>query len=66
MASTGSVATTAYDGRYAQLNWSVSQSGNVSTINWNVELKGGNVNYYLTTRCYFTVSCAKGTSSIST
>lgn len=66
MASTGYVATTAYDGRYAQLNWSVSQSGNVSTINWNVELKGGNLNYYLTTRCYFTVSCTKGTPSIST
>ena len=66
MATSGSVVTSSYDGRYGELTWTSTNSGNKSTINWSVELKGGSVNWYITSQCYFTVSCSKGSSSVST
>lgn len=61
--TTGSVSTSSYDGRYAKLSWTCTQSGNISTINWTASLAGGASNYYKTTQCYFTISCDNGTPS---
>lgn len=66
MATSGNVVTNSYDGRYGELTWTSTSSGNKSTINWSVELKGGSVNWYITSQCYFTVSCSKGSSNVST
>jgi hypothetical protein len=48
MALSGSVSTTAYDGRYYKLSWSATQSvsDNTSTISWNLEALGGNSSWY--------------------
>lgn len=66
MATSGSVTTSSYEGRYGVLSWSSTSSGNKSTISWSMDLKGGASDWYLTSQCYFTVSCSKGSSNVST
>lgn len=48
MATSGSVTTTAYSGRYYQLDWSASQStaNNTSTITWSLKAVGGSSSWY--------------------
>ena len=65
MATSGSVSTSKYDGRYCELTWSSTKSGNVSTVTWEANLKGGNSSYYITSQCFFEITCSKGTSSKS-
>ena len=66
MATSGSVTTSSYSGRYGVLSWSSTSSGNKSTINWSMDLKGGTSSWYITSQCYFTVSCSQGSSNVST
>lgn len=65
MATSGSVKTSSYDGRYGELSWTSTSSGNKSIIKWSMELKGGAAEYYITSQCYFTISCGKGSSNVS-
>ena len=65
MATSGSVTTSSYDERYGELSWKSTNKGNKSTIEWTMELKGGTSNYYITSQCYFEVSCSKGSSNVS-
>lgn len=65
MATSGSVTTSSYDGRYGELSWESTNKGNKSTIEWTMELKDGASNYYITSQCYFEVSCSKGSSNVS-
>lgn len=48
MATSGTVNTTSYDGRYYQLTWSATQSvtNNTSTVSWTLSAVGGNSGYY--------------------
>ena len=48
MATSGSVSTNAYDGRYYQVSWTATQSvaNNQSTISWTLEALGGSVSWY--------------------
>lgn len=62
MATSGSVSTSKYDGRYAKLAWTSSQNGNVLTVNYTVSLEGGNSSWYITSECYFEVSYGGGAS----
>lgn len=66
MATSGSVTTSSYNGRYGVLSWSSTSSGNKSTISWSMDLRGGANSWYITSQCYFTVSCSKGSSNVST
>ena len=61
--TSGSVSTSSYDGRYAKLEWTCTQSGATSTINWTASLAGGASNWYVTSQCFFEISCASGTPS---
>lgn len=70
MATSGTVNTSkTSDGyRYASLSWTQTSSGNVSTISWTAYIKDtrtSNNEWYMTSDVSFTVSCSKGTSSIS-
>ena len=66
MATSGSVSTTKYDGRYGKLSWSIkSQNATTTTISWECELIGGNSGWYITSECYFEITCSKGSSSAS-
>lgn len=65
MATSGSVSTSSYDGRYGILEWSCTQSGTTTTVNWICSLKGGSSNWYTTSQCYFDVTCSKGTANVS-
>ena len=49
MATSGSLTTTKYDGRYYKLEWertSTSVSNNTSTIKWTLSALGGNSSWY--------------------
>ena len=48
MATSGSVTTSAYSGRYYQLDWSATQStaNNTSTISWTLKAVGGTSSWY--------------------
>lgn len=48
MATSGSVTTDSYDGRYYKVSWTATQSAtnNTSTISWKLEALGGSVGWY--------------------
>ena len=48
MATSGSVSTSKYDGRYYTVSWTAKQSipNNQSTITWTLKAVGGNVSWY--------------------
>ena len=48
MATSGSVSTNSYDGRYYKVSWTAEQSTatNKSTITWTLEALGGNSSWY--------------------
>lgn len=48
MATSGSVNTSSYQGRYYQVSWSASQSvaSNTSTISWTLKAAGGSSSWY--------------------
>lgn len=64
MATSGSVSTSKYDGRYGILEWTCTQSGTVTTVNWTCSLKGGSSGWYITSQCYFDVTCSSGTANV--
>lgn len=50
MATTGTLNTSKYDGRYLQLKWTAKQSvaNNTSTVSWTLSAIGGNSSWYKT------------------
>lgn len=56
MATSGSVNTSKYDGRYASLSWSCTQSGNTLTVSWTCSLAGGASSWYITSQCFFDIT----------
>ncbi len=48
MATSGTVTTSSYDGRYYYVTWSATQStaNNTSTISWSLSCAGGNSSWY--------------------
>ena len=48
MATSGSVNTNSYDGRYYQVSWTATQNvaNNTSTISWTLKALGGNSSWY--------------------
>lgn len=50
MATTGTLNTSKYDGRYLQLKWTATQSvaNNTSTVSWTLSAVGGNASWYKT------------------
>lgn len=63
MATSGSVNTSSYDGRYGTLAWTSSQNGNTLTVNWTMTLNGGNSGWYITSQCYFDITYGGGATS---
>ena len=63
MATSGSATTSKYDGRYGEVSWTSSQSGNTLTVNYTMKLVGGNSSWYITSYFYFKVTCSGGAST---
>lgn len=63
MATSGSATTSKYDGRYGKVSWTSTQSGNKLTVNYTMELVGGNSSWYITSYFYFKVTCSGAAST---